>query len=114
MSKRGQRRSARQTQSIVGNLMLAPMVAAMRLPMIAAEAQRSVPLGTESMRAVTEKFSAVGEGMVAAQLSYLRAVTSFWPEVMSGRTPSLLTGVATERSVNAALAPAGRTVRAKS
>jgi hypothetical protein len=31
---------------------------------------------------------------------------------MSGRTPSMLNGVAVERSIEAALRPAGRTVKA--
>jgi len=110
MNMAGRRRATSQT--ILGELMLAPMVAAMRMPMFAAEAQRLYPWRGESMRAVTEKMSAVGEGITAAQLSYLGSMSSFWPEIMSGRTPSLLTGVAAERSVNAALKPASRRVKA--
>jgi len=106
-------RSRRVTsQTIVGDLMLAPMVAAMRMPMFAAESQRLYPWRGESLRAVTEKMAATSEGITAAQLSYWRSVTSFWPEVLSGRTPSLLSGVAAERSVNAALKPASRRVKA--
>lgn len=100
------------SQTIVGDLMLAPMVAAMRMPMLAAEAQRLYPWRTESMRAVMEKIAATGEGITAAQLAYLRSFSSFWPEIFSGKTPSLLSGVATERSVHAALKPASRRVKA--
>ena len=100
------------SQTIAGDLMLAPMVAALRMPMLAAETQRLYPWRTESMRAMVEKVVATGEGITAAQLSYLRSVSSFWPELLSGRTPSLLTGVAAERSVNAALKPASRRVKA--
>jgi N-formylglutamate amidohydrolase len=106
------RRRRVTSQSIVSDLMLAPMVAAMRMPMFAAETQRLYPWRSESHRAVTEKLAATSEGIAAAQLSYLRSVTSFWPEIFSGRTPSLLTGVAAERSVNAALKPASRRVKA--
>jgi hypothetical protein len=37
---------------------------------------------------------------------------SFWPDIIAGRTPSLLSGAAVEHSVHAALKPSGRRVRA--
>ena len=40
------------------------------------------------------------------------SMLSFWPEVLSGRTPSLLTGAAVERSLHAALRPTRRRVKA--
>lgn len=92
--------------------MLAPMVAAMRLPVMAAEAQKLSPFRPESLLAITEKLAAVREGVADAQLSYFRSLYMFWPEVISGRTPSILSGVAAERSVNAALRPASRRVKA--
>jgi len=93
-------------------LLLAPMVAMMRMPLLAMEAQRSGFSGAETGRAVTEKAAAAAEGLAAAQMAYLQAAWQFWPEVMSGKTPSILSGVAAERSVAAALSPAGRRVRA--
>lgn len=110
--RRIMRQSGQQVAAVAGNLMLAPMVAAMRLPLLAAEAQVFLPWRTESLRAVTEKMSAVGEGIVAAQLAYLQSLSGFWPELISGRTPALLSGVAAERSVTAALRPTSRRVKA--
>ena len=97
---------------IASDLMFAPMVAAMRMPLMAAEAANGSAWTGESMRAVTEKTSAISEGIAAAQLSYFRSAMLFWPEVMSGRTPAIMTGVATERLVNAALKPTSRRVKA--
>ncbi len=53
--------AALQSGGIAGDLMLAPMVAAMRLPLMAAEA-RGTSLQTETMRAFTEKTVAVSGG----------------------------------------------------
>ena len=105
-------KAQRQSTAIAGNLMLAPMVMAMRLPMMATEAQRGKVLKGESMTAVTEKTAAMAEGLVAAQMSYLHSAMQFWPEVLSGKTPSVLNGVAAQRSVTAALRPASKRVKA--
>lgn len=93
-------------------LLLAPMVAWMRMPLLALEAQKSGFSGVETGRAVAEKAAAAAEGIAGAQLAYLQAAIQFWPEVLSGRTPSMLNGVAAERSLAAALSPASRRVRA--
>ena len=98
--------------SIAGDLMLAPMVAFMRLPLMAAEARNTGAWATESALAVNEKAAAVAEGAFAAQMSFIRSASLFWPEVFSGRTPSVMNGVAIERSINAALKPASRRVKA--
>lgn len=103
--------AALQSGGIAGDLMLAPMVAAMRLPLMAAEARSSSPQ-TETMRAFTEKTVAASEGFLAAQMSLFGSAMRFWPELMSGRAPSLFSGVAAERSMNAALRPASRRVKA--
>ena len=92
--------------------MLAPMVAFMRLPMMAAEAGGASLRATETALAVNEKAAALVEGALAAQWSLMESAARFWPEILSGRTPSLLSGAAVERSLNAALKPAGRRVRA--
>ncbi|ODT08442.1 MAG: hypothetical protein ABS58_02605 [Mesorhizobium sp. SCN 65-20] len=92
--------------------MLAPMVVAMRLPMMATEARTGKMLRGESLTAVTEKTAAMAEGVVAAQISYLNSAMQFWPEVLAGKTPSVLNGVAAQRSVAAALRPASKRVKA--
>lgn len=104
-------RHDRATISLGSNLMLAPLVVAMRLPLMAAEL-RPGPIGAETLRAVTEKSMALADGFAAAQMSYWRSAMGFWPEILSGKTPSLLTGAAAERSLHAALSPAGRRVKA--
>jgi hypothetical protein len=84
----------------------------MRLPLMAADAQSGRPWATETARAVNEKTAAIAEGAFAAQMSFIRSASLFWPEVFSGRTPSVMNGVAIERSINAALKPASRRVAA--
>ncbi|MCX8569210.1 MULTISPECIES: hypothetical protein [Hyphomicrobiales] len=105
-------KAQRQSTAIAGSLMLAPMVMAMRLPVMATEAHSGRVLKGESLAAVTEKTAAIAEGMVAAQMSYFQSAMQFWPEVLSGKTPSVLNGVAAQRSVTAALRPASKRVKA--
>ena len=106
------RHNRRDASTLAGQMALAPMVAAMRLPLMMREGQGLAPGATESIGAVTEKASAAVEGMVAAQMSMLGSMMRFWPEVWSGKVPSILSGVAAERSMHAALKPAGRQVKA--
>lgn len=106
-----QRKTVRQA-SIATDLMLAPMVALMRLPLMAAEAGSGKARRLETELAVSEKTAAVAEGVFAAQMSMIQSATQFWPEIFAGRTPSILNGVAAERSMNAALRPASRRVKA--
>lgn len=107
------RKSTRDRAAVTAaEFMLAPAVVMMRLPLLAAEAQAMSPAGRETLRAVGEKAAAAAEGAVAAQLSLVRSAASFWSDVMSGRTPAMLNGVAVERSLHAALRPAGRRVKA--
>ena len=105
------RRSDRATGALAGSLMLAPAVMALRVPLLAAEAGALDPWRLETTRAVTEKVAAAAEGMVAAQLSLVRSASTFWFELASGATPSLVNGVALERAVHAALRPAGKRVK---
>lgn len=104
-------RASRQSTTVAGNLMLAPMVMAMRLPLIAMEANGGSLMRGESLTAVTEKGAALAEGIFAAQMSCFRSAMLFWPEILSGRTPSMLTGAAMQKSATAALRPASRRVR---
>lgn len=98
--------------ALASDLMLAPWVVWMRTPTLMAEAGAAAGgIGAETTRAVTEKAAAVAQGIAAAQISAIGATMSFWPDVLSGRTPSIVSGVAAERMAHAALAPAGRTVR---
>jgi hypothetical protein len=106
------RKIGRRSALIAGDLMLAPMVAFMRLPLMAADAHSGRTSGTETALAISEKTKAMAEGAFAAQMSFIRSASMFWPEVFSGRTPSILNGVAAERSVHAALKPASRAVKA--
>ncbi len=92
--------------------MLAPMVALMRLPLMAADASSGRTSGSETERAVSEKTKAMADGVFAAQMSLVGSMVQFWPELLSGKTPSMLNGVAAERSMNAALKPASLRVRA--
>ena len=113
MKKRsGRGRLGAETAAIAADLMLAPMVALMRLPVMATETQHGSALRTETNRAVSEMLAAVTEGLMSAQMSVMQSALRFWPEVFAGRAPSLLSGVAMERSVNAALKPASRRVKA--
>ncbi|SIT57842.1 conserved hypothetical protein [Mesorhizobium prunaredense] len=105
------KRRMRNAASINFGLMLAPSVALMRLPLIAMDARSNRPKGTEAVNAVNEKTIAFVEGIFAAQGSVVQSVMRFWPEVISGRTPSLFNGVALEQSIYAALKPASRRVK---
>lgn len=112
MRKNRSRANTRAAASLAGDLMLAPMVVAMRLPLMAMETPAGGLSGGEVMRAATEKAEAFAEGLIAAQLSYFQSAVGFWPDIFSGRTPSLLSGHAAERSLHAALVPSGRRVKA--
>ncbi|TPM25953.1 hypothetical protein [Mesorhizobium sp. B2-3-4] len=112
MKMAGRGRGAQEAAKIGADLMLAPMVAAMRLPLMAMDAGRGQPWSAETARAVSEKAAAAVEGVFAAQMSFLQSASRFWPEVLSGHTPSLFNGVAAERSMRAALKPASRAVKA--
>lgn len=99
----------RAANRLAADMLLAPAVAAVRTPILFGE---TGPFRTESIRAVSEKTGALMEGVVAAQISLSISALRFWPEIFSGRIPSLLSGVAAERVIQAALAPSGKRVRA--
>jgi len=112
MTKTTGSQRALEAVAIGNGLMLAPLVAMMRLPLMAADAQNGRTWSPETARAMSEKTLAMAEGAFAAQMALLQSTTRFWPEVLSGRLPSLFSGVAAERSISAALKPASRTVKA--
>ena len=101
----------RKTAVTGADLMFAPMVAMMRLPLMSAEASNPAALPTETMKAGAEKFAAFVEGAVAAQTAYGTAMLSFWPEVMSGRKPSIMSTGLAEKAMTAALHPTSKRVR---
>ncbi|PBB96845.1 hypothetical protein CK224_21055 [Mesorhizobium sp. WSM3862] len=103
---------SQNVSSLYGDLMLAPAVVAMRLPLIALDASSSAPKGVEVMLAINEKALAYAEGLAGAQLAIVRSALRFWPEVLSGQSPSFLNGGAARESLVAALKPSGRRVRA--
>ena len=111
MTKRSAARTAREAAQRAQQLMLAPMVMAMRMPILAAEAGSSALSGRpESLAAITEKMSAVAEGAMAAQLAFLRGAAML-PMSMFGATSQAgpLVDLANEVAV-AALKPAARQV----
>ncbi|WP_192183570.1 hypothetical protein [Mesorhizobium amorphae] len=112
MTKTGKSRRALEAAAIGQDLMLAPLVAAMRLPLMAADVRNGQAWGTETARAIHEKAAAIAKGAFAAQMELLQSTAHFWPEVFSGRMPSLFNGIAAERSFSAALKPASRAVKA--
>ena len=93
------------------DLLLAPFVVVMRLPVLCAEAASGGIGRTESHLAVNEKITAGVEGIWEAQLSMLNAAFDFWPDVLSGRHPVDLLADSWVQASRAALRPASLTVR---
>lgn len=112
MASRRSYKMTREAMAIGRDLMLAPMVMAMRLPLMAMETRAGKLWGVETARAIGEKNAALAEGIAAAQLSLLRSATAFWFDVAAGRTPALMNGAAVEQAMRAAMRPARRRVRA--
>lgn len=105
-------RPTRSTTAIAASLSLAPHVVAMRLPLLFLEAFDAGSARNETNRATEEKAVAAVEGIVAAQTIMAQSAAFFWWELMSGRTPSLLSGAAFRRAADAAMRPSGKQVRA--
>ncbi|MCB1383632.1 MAG: hypothetical protein KDJ73_12030 [Notoacmeibacter sp.] len=93
------------------DLMLTPMVIAMRMPVLLAEAAHGSITRPEANRAVNEKVLAGFQGTVAMHASMMRSVIEFWPSVMRGRHPGGLVAGSVVKAGNEALRPASRTVR---
>ena len=106
------RRPSRKAQRSAANLMLAPAVRALRMPLLRAEAREGAIDQKETLRAGSEKATAFLQGAMAAQMSLFGSAMDFWPEVLSGRTPSLLNGEAARKAMEAAMHPSGKAVRA--
>ncbi|RWE68190.1 hypothetical protein [Mesorhizobium sp.] len=93
------------------DLLLAPAVIGMRVPLLVLDAMSHAPNGREALQAVQEKALAGTQGLFAAQAKMLEAALRFWPDVLSGRSPSLCDGTVAMEAAAAALLPAARQVR---
>lgn len=107
-----QRKNARRaSREIARNLMLAPAVVAMRMPLFAAEAARAAGAASESTGAVAEKMTAFAEGVAAAQLAWAQSVMMLPFALATARSPLQPLADMAEAVTAAAFAPAGRQVR---
>ncbi len=114
MTKKRRTRSAPMGLPASGvhkDLLLAPMVMAMRMPILLAEAASGKASPGEAHKAVTEKVMAGVEGAMAMQASMLKSAMDFWPGVLRGRHPSDLMANSVVKAGNEALKPASRAVR---
>ena len=115
MTKPRSRKSSSTVNLLPGasarDLMLAPMVIAMRMPVLFAEAAHGTLVRREANRAVSEKLVAGVEGAMAMQASMMRSALDFWPAVMRGKDPRHLVAGSVVKAGHEALKPASRTVR---
>jgi hypothetical protein len=105
-------KAVRKKQPRISDLQLASIVIAMRLPMMAMEGITDAVGRPETNRAVSEKVTAVVDGVVSAQLSVINSAASFWLDVMSGKSPAGLVAGAVNKATEAALDPGRMTLRA--
>jgi hypothetical protein len=111
MTNVDRRRAAKQV-ALAENLMLAPIVMAMRFPVMAAEAAESALGGrSESAGAVAEKVKAMADGMAAAQLAWMKGAMLFpWSLAKAASPSGALMDMAGDIAL-AALQPAAKQVR---
>ncbi|PHP67489.1 hypothetical protein CSC94_07215 [Zhengella mangrovi] len=93
------------------DLLLAPLVISLRLPVLFAEAAGGSLCQGEARKAVAEKVRAGIEGLWEAQFSLWRSTMEFWPHVLAGRHPADLVANSVTRASKAAVRPASKTVR---
>ncbi|TIN46596.1 MAG: hypothetical protein E5Y32_09665 [Mesorhizobium sp.] len=105
-SQRGTR--VRAEIALAQNLMLAPWVVGLRLPILVAEATGSLVSGRpETVKAVSEKVSAL-QGIFAAQVAWTRGALTLPLAIADASSPLADIG---QSMALAALEPAGRQVR---
>jgi len=97
--------------AVMTSLMLAPAVVWMRLPVMMAQSPGPLGVGTELLRAASEKMMASAEGVASAQMSLARSAIGFWPGLMAGSTPWGLTNAAASKAAVALLRPAATAVQ---
>lgn len=86
-SQRGKR--VRAEIALAHNLMLAPWVVGLRTPILVAEATGSLFSGRpETVKAVSEKVSALGQGILAAQVAWVRGIMTL-PLALADASPPL-------------------------
>lgn len=108
---RGKSKRVAARVALAENLMLAPMVMAMRLPIMAAEAGSAMAGRSESAGAAAEKWKALGEGVAAAQIAWVQSAMLFPLSLAKATTAhGPLMDLANDIAV-AALQPAARQVR---
>ncbi|TIL29042.1 hypothetical protein [Mesorhizobium sp.] len=106
-SQRGTR--VRAEIALAQNLMLAPWVVGLRLPILVAEATGSLVSGRpETVKAVSEKVSALAQGIFAAQVAWTRGALTLPLAIADASSPLADIG---QSMALAALEPAGRQVR---
>jgi len=100
----------RASAAITRDLLLAPAVMAMRLPLMTAEAGGS-SLTSETAGAVAEKMTAFTEGLAAAQFAWMRSAMLMPFALASAASPMAPFVDMAEAVTAAALGPAGKQVR---
>ncbi len=97
----------------MSSLFLAPYVVMQRLPQLWFEALHPNPMvSDESSRAVTEKVTAVSEGMLAAHVEACKTPFMMGLALLNGHSPASAALGAPRRIAKAALAPLEREVTA--
>lgn len=103
-------KNRRASAAITRNLMLAPAVMALRLPLLSAEAG-GASLASETAGAISEKMAAFSEGVANAQLAWMRSAM-LMPLAFASASSPMSPFVDMAHAVTAAaLAPAGKQVR---
>ena len=104
------KKARRASGAVARDLMLAPAVIAMRLPIMAAEAA-SGSGARETSGAVTEKMAAFAEGVAAAQLAWFRSAMLLLLAFAAAASPVAPLVEMADDIAAAALKPAGKQVR---
>lgn len=105
------KKTPRRSAAPAGNaLMLAPMVIAMRLPLMWAEA--ATGSRPETDRAVDEKIAATLEGVAAMQRSLFDSAMQSWFALATGKSLQTVVKRAGTKALKASSAPAAKRVRA--
>lgn len=112
MKRKSVRRKPSEALALAQALSLTPLILAMRVPVIAAECAGTALGRAETSRALSEKCNAFVDGAAAAQIALARSALMFWPDVMSGRTPTIFSGEALQGALTASARPMAKTLRA--
>jgi hypothetical protein len=100
------------TDHLFSIMSLAPMVIALRIPMMVAEAAAHGGSRPETLRAYSEKTAAMLEGVAAAQAEFAASGLKAWLSMLAGSVDRRAMGRAQEAALRAALIPVSRRVTA--